>query len=163
MRKGFAAMLFLCLLCSALAGLGEDASQPGGLKGGSAVVPELSGFTRYEIPDNAAMAFLRDMGVGWNLGNTFDAYAEGVADEMTIEAVWNGTYTTEGMIDQLVAAGFRTLRIPVSWHNHVSGDDFRISEPWLNRRLSSSRMRSIHSCRSLSARSVGEPLRSAAS
>ena len=37
------------------------------------------------------------------------------------------------MIDAVKAAGFKTLRLPVSWHNHVSGDHYTISEAWLDR------------------------------
>jgi endoglucanase len=36
------------------------------------------------------------------------------------------------MIDTIQAAGFNTIRIPVSWHNHVD-DNFQISEAWMNR------------------------------
>ena len=37
------------------------------------------------------------------------------------------------MIDAVKAAGFQTLRLPVSWHNHVSGDQYTISAAWLDR------------------------------
>ena len=30
-------------------------------------------------------------------------------------------------------AGFNAIRIPVSWHNHVSGDDYTISDEWIAR------------------------------
>lgn len=85
------------------------------------------------LPDNEAMAFLRRMGVGWNLGNTFDAWRDdGVGDEMDIEKFWCGVLTTEDMIEAVHAAGFSTLRLPVSWHNHVDAD-FNISARWLDR------------------------------
>ena len=88
----------------------------------------------FDVPDNAAMAFLRDMGVGWNLGNTFDAYRDGVRmDEMDMETAWHGVRTEQRHIQALKDAGFGTLRIPVSWHNHVTGPDFTISAAWLDR------------------------------
>ena len=86
----------------------------------------------YAIPDNEAMAFLARMGTGWNLGNTFDATREGGGDEMTIERYWCGVFTTREMIEAVRQAGFSTLRVPVSWHNHVD-DDFAISAAWLDR------------------------------
>lgn len=96
------------------------------------VIPEVTVKT-FEVPEIAAMALLADMGVGWNLGNTFDATQDsGVRDDMAIEAAWCGCYTTEEMIETLAASGFKTLRLPVSWHNHVDAD-FNINAPWLDR------------------------------
>lgn len=100
-------------------------------EGGDITVPEIESYV-CELPDNEAMAFLRRMGVGWNLGNTFDAWRDGPGNEMDIEKYWCGVLTTEAMLDALVEAGFSTLRIPVSWHNHVDAD-FTISQPWLER------------------------------
>ncbi len=96
-------------------------------------VPELNPFGPFDIPDNAAMALLDQMGVGWNLGNTFDAFSDPFnQNELRLESYWNGCMTTPEMFDALKSAGFRSVRIPVSWHNHVD-EEFRISEPWLNR------------------------------
>lgn len=100
-----------------------------------ATVPALS-LTPKPIPENEAMQFLKRLGVGWNMGNTFDAVKaawNAHADEMTLEASWCGVYTTEEMIQAVHDAGFSTIRIPVSWHDHVSGDDFLISERWMAR------------------------------
>lgn len=71
--------------------------------------------------------------VGWNLGNTFDASdCTWLTDEMLYESAWNGDMTTEQHIEMLKQAGFNAVRIPVSWHNHVS-DNYSISEKWLSR------------------------------
>lgn len=85
--------------------------------------------------DSTAVDFVENMKIGWVLGNTFDAYTdENKADEMAYESDWSGIVTTKEMIDAVKAAGFETIRIPVSWHNHVSDDgQYTISEAWLNR------------------------------
>ena len=85
--------------------------------------------------DSTAVDFVENMKIGWVLGNTFDAYTdENKADEMAYESDWCGIVTTKEMIDAVKAAGFETIRIPVSWHNHVSDDGkYTISEAWLNR------------------------------
>lgn len=82
-----------------------------------------------------ALRFVEDMKIGWNLGNTFDAYTDvNKADEMAYETEWCKVATTREMIDEIKAAGFETIRIPVSWHNHVSDDgNYTISDAWLNR------------------------------
>lgn len=66
--------------------------------------------------------FVADMGMGWNLGNTFDAIdSNGLSDELDYEGAWlpGNTKTTKEMIQLVKEQGFRTIRIPVSWHNHV--------------------------------------------
>ena len=81
-----------------------------------------------------ALAFVKDMKIGWNLGNTFDAIdCNWLSDEMQYESSWCGTMTTKEMIDALKEAGFRTIRIPVSWHNHLTDENHTISEAWINR------------------------------
>lgn len=104
-------------------------------KGGDIVIPNVSYIKQYEIPDNAAMDFVKSMGIGWNLGNTFDANDDnwGSRDELMMEKAWVGVLTTREMIEKVHAAGFNTLRLPVSWHNHVNKETFEISEKWLNR------------------------------
>lgn len=71
--------------------------------------------------------------VGWNIGNSFDASdCTWVNDEMLYESAWNGDMNTETHIQMLKDAGFNAVRIPVSWHNHVS-ENYSISEQWLAR------------------------------
>lgn len=96
-------------------------------------IPEVKNIYQYEIPENEAMAFVKEMKIGWNLGNTFDATRDGFkGDDLTIESYWCGVKTTEEMIEAVHQAGFNTLRLPVSWHNHVDAD-FTINTPWLDR------------------------------
>lgn len=85
--------------------------------------------------DSEALKFVESMKIGWNLGNTFDAYTDwNKEDELSYETEWCGIVTTKEMIDAVKAAGFQTIRIPVSWHNHVSDDGgYTISEVWMNR------------------------------
>lgn len=85
------------------------------------------------VPDNEAMAFVRDMGAGWNLGNTFDATnCTWLSDPMDYESAWCGVKTTQALIKEIHNAGFDTIRIPVSWHNHVDGS-YNIDSKWMNR------------------------------
>ncbi|MCR4585439.1 MAG: glycoside hydrolase family 5 protein [Lachnospiraceae bacterium] len=84
------------------------------------------------VPESEAMAFTRDMRVGWNLGNTFDARDSDCADEMDYETVWSGAKTTKELIHTMKEAGFNTIRVPVSWHNHIDANN-RISEKWMDR------------------------------
>lgn len=98
------------------------------------MIPELT-FASYNVLSNDAMEFVNNMKIGWNLGNTFDAIDnnKNFKDELKYESIWSGIVTTKEMIDCVKNAGFNTIRIPVSWHNHVSGEEFIISEVWMNR------------------------------
>ena len=59
---------------------------------------------------------MKNMGMGWNLGNTFDAtYGVG----LNTETGWGMPKTTKPMIDGLAKSGIKTIRIPVSWSHHI--------------------------------------------
>ena len=99
---------------------------------GEVLIPEIK-VPAKDIPDNEAMKTVREMKAGWNLGNTFDAYdCFWLTDPLDYETGWCGVRTEERLIQALQDAGFRTLRIPVSWHNHLDAEG-RIDEKWLAR------------------------------
>ncbi len=89
----------------------------------------------FDIPENEGTNFVKELKVGWNLGNTFEAFdCTWLSNEMDYESAWVGAKTTPELIDELKAAGFQTIRIPVSWHNHLSDkENYIISEQWLDR------------------------------
>lgn len=89
----------------------------------NASAEKLSGFTATEI--------VGMMTTGWNLGNTFDATGKG--NSLDAETSWGQPKTTQEMITAVHAAGFNTIRIPVSWGNHTTGDEYTIDEAWMNR------------------------------
>ena len=130
-KKTLAALLLaLCLIVSAAAaGLAEPPVQTEGI-----MIPVVVDMKKFEIPDNDAMAFLMDMKCGWNLGNTFDAYnGYSVHSRGTgMETSWVGAKTTPGLIAAIKEAGFNTIRIPVSWHNHVDENNV-IDAEWIDR------------------------------
>ena len=101
---------------------------------GEITVPAITDMENFVIPDNEAMALMRAMKCGWNLGNTFDAfdgytrYSEGAG----METLWVGAKTTRKLISAVKEAGFNAIRIPVSWHNHVDGNN-RIDTDWMAR------------------------------
>ena len=102
MKKTVALLLLLCMILAVPGSFAESA------------VPEYNAPAQ-EIPDNEAMAFLRKMGIGWNLGNTFDANnCTWLKNHMEYEKGWTGYYTTRELIQSVADAGFGFIRIPVS-------------------------------------------------
>ena len=70
------------------------------------------------------------MGMGWNLGNHFDAYNNGVAGE----TAWGNPLATQTTFHKIKAAGFNSVRIPVTWLGKVGGaPNYKISQAWLDR------------------------------
>ena len=78
---------------------------------------------------------INQMGFGWNLGNTFDAYDEKFLPNQGLnsEECWGNPKTTEAMIDGLVKIGFKAIRIPVTWHNHLVDDKYTVDPDWTKR------------------------------
>ena len=91
-----------------------------------------------EMPVSFPMSsfeFVADMGIGWNLGNSFDPVdCTWLTDEMDYETAWGNEKVTRELIHFIREQGFDTIRIPVTWTNHVgAAPDYPISSAWLDR------------------------------
>ena len=89
-----------------------------------------------EIPQTKSTEFAKKLGAGWNLGNTLEACEKGSPEKMGLESetYWGNPYTTKETIEAVKKAGFKTVRIPITWTQHL-GDapDYKIDEDWLKR------------------------------
>ncbi|MEO3947030.1 cellulase family glycosylhydrolase [Gorillibacterium sp. CAU 1737] len=59
--------------------------------------------------------YVEAMQPGWNLGNTLDA----VGDD---ETAWGNPVATKELIQQVAKQGFKSIRIPITWGQHMEGD-----------------------------------------
>ena len=76
------------------------------------------------------IAFGMSMGIGWNLGNQLDAHINGVSGE----TFWGNQPATQRTFDAIKAAGFRSVRIPVTWMGHIGpAPTYTIERAWLDR------------------------------
>ena len=66
-----------------------------------------------------AQEVVDQMQVGWNLGNSLDAYNYSKGFYFESEEEWNNPKTTEKMIATIADAGFQSIRIPVTYYNHL--------------------------------------------
>lgn len=101
-----------------------------GIKGTGAEIPKEE-IEAKELPESEGLTFVKNLKIGWNLGNTLDANKKTSVD-IASETSWGAPKTTEEMIMAVKNAGFNTVRIPVTWHNHVDENN-KISEAWLDR------------------------------
>lgn len=82
-----------------------------------------------EMKDISATEVTKLMGTGWNLGNSLDATDGSGVDS---ERSWGMPKTTKQMIDTIAAAGFKTIRMPVSWANHMDSS-YKVDSDWMAR------------------------------
>ncbi|MBR1555221.1 MAG: cellulase family glycosylhydrolase [Oscillospiraceae bacterium] len=107
--------------------------------------------------DKTAIDIVNEMGMGWNLGNTFDCSGGSetyfglgwVADENgnmgtgwidkaswnanSTETMWGNPITTKAMIDAVHAEGFDSIRIPVTWFENSDPETYDIDDAYLAR------------------------------
>lgn len=81
------------------------------------------------------MEVVHDMGVGINLGNTYDAWGDWVDKwgDGSVESYvtcWGSPVITQEMIQGYANEGFGVLRVPVHWFN-LMDDDYNISPEYL--------------------------------
>ena len=91
-----------------------------------------------EPQDNEAWRNLSRLGLGWNMGNHFDAFYNyaGVGDKFLWpdETCWGNAKCTKATFTKLYAAGFRSVRIPITWLKTIGpAPDYKIDETWLKR------------------------------
>lgn len=87
-----------------------------------------------------AFEITEEMQIGWNLGNTLDAYMSNAKQEpldsygLEAETCWGNPKTTQAMIDAVKAKGFNTVRVPVTWFQHVDKNNgYKIDDAWMAR------------------------------
>lgn len=70
------------------------------------------------------------MGAGWNLGNQLEAVVNGTPGE----TLWNNPVITKALIQKVKAAGFKTIRIPVSYFSKIgAAPNYTVNAAWLSR------------------------------
>jgi endoglucanase len=80
-----------------------------------------SGGTAVRPPPQPVLSM---MSPGWNLGNSFDATPN--------ETSWGNPTPNQTLIRAVHAAGFKTLRLPVTWTNHIgAGPAYTIDAAWM--------------------------------
>ena len=79
----------------------------------------------------AATEAVAGMKIGWNLGNTLDAYYGDIHD-LTTETCWGQPTTKAELFPMFKDAGFGAIRVPVTWFNHMDSNG-KVDEAWMAR------------------------------
>lgn len=85
---------------------------------------------------------VKNMGLGWNLGNTLDANNGTGAKPseasywgcqgLDSENCWGQPNTTKELIKMMKNAGFGAIRVPITWYNHMDADG-KVDAAWMKR------------------------------
>ena len=82
-----------------------------------------------------AIEFVNKMGIGINLGNSFDSYNENVQeinnpdDQLTL---YGNTVPTKNMILNIKKMGFKTVHLPITWLNFIDQSGI-VNSDWMFR------------------------------
>lgn len=103
-------------------------------------VNETGAFEEEKISGNSKTAheLVKDMKIGYNIGNTLDSAnykKEFLGTEKGVsyyETLWHNPQITEDLIVSLKNAGFDSIRLPVTYYDHINNDG-TIDELWLKR------------------------------
>ena len=131
----FKAFVLALLVAGFCTGCGSPGSSGGGVS-----VPTLPEGQTIDLSDPSITAanIVASMKFGWNLGNTLDANYENTdwnhqAGSSEIDWGHNNS-ASEALFQKLYNDGIRCVRIPISWHNHVTkvNDTWVINSGWMN-------------------------------
>lgn len=96
----------------------------------------LYGYLRETVDDWKDMMFAQNLSPGINLGNSLDCYGLSKYEENALpedfEVYWHNPPIHEEWFLGVKEAGFSSVRIPVSWGEHVDQEN-QIDDAWMDR------------------------------
>lgn len=85
---------------------------------------------------------VKNMGLGWNMGNTLEANSQKVTDptntgywgqqDLNSETCWGQYPAKPELLKMMKDAGFGAIRVPVTWYNHMDKDG-NVDAAWMAR------------------------------
>lgn len=135
-KKAAAGVLSCTMLLGSLVISGCSDSNTSGTQSADNTSNSSSTAHQGEIKDISSVELVKDMKIGWSLGNTLDAGNESNRgqDPGAIEKSWGNPDTTKEMIDEIKKAGFNVLRVPTTWDwSTGEAPEYKISDEWFAR------------------------------
>lgn len=111
----------ICMALSGCAASGAEQSASDNTAETAPAVPAMRDITTQEL--------IEEMGLGINLGNTFEATGSWIefGSVSDYEKCWGSPIITEEMIKGYKDAGFGVIRLPANWSNLMDEKDYTIS------------------------------------
>ena len=85
----------------------------------------------------SAIDFVKEMGFGFNTGNFLEARTTGIEhgvsfyDNVDVKKTWGISEFTAQKFQKLSEVGGKSVRIPVSWSNHIIDENYTIDPFWM--------------------------------
>lgn len=96
----------------------------------------LSGLSYWSYRQKEGIRFVKSMGSGINIGNSLDStnikHRKENGSVEYYETYWGNPVITKELFQMIQAEGFATVRIPVSWDEHMDANG-RVDPKWLDR------------------------------
>ena len=82
----------------------------------------------------SALEIVNNMGLGWNLANSFDSYDINniVKNPDEIITLWGNKAPKKELFSKLKKYGFKTIRFPVTWMNFID-ESGKVNDEWMLR------------------------------
>ncbi len=92
----------------------------------------------YAMRDISSSELVKELRLGWNLGNSLDAlctdWLDYNNDQTASETCWGNVKTTQDLFTTLMNEGINTFRIPITWTGHIGNTpNYTIDKNWLKR------------------------------
>lgn len=103
------------------------------------ILPAVASGNNNEMRDISTMEIVQDMGIGINLGNTFESSGDWIAQwgdgtPNSYETAWGSPTVTKELIQGYANAGFGVVRVPVAWSNMMANDgSYKINPDYMSR------------------------------
>jgi len=87
----------------------------------------------------SALDFAKQLKVGWNLAETLESHADSSDNPKELGLAFetffapDQPYTSKEIIHLPKETGYSSIRIPVTWYNHVIDDNYTIDPQWMSR------------------------------
>lgn len=151
--KRLRSLLCLCMLCLGMMSMGCGSEEPEEIfkepvvENGSDTPPEPETPEKPDTPEVpewpepnngnwvTATEAIAEMGLGWNLGNTLDAWGDtghDGSDWEYWETYWGQSVTTPEVMQMMRDAGYGAIRVPVTWGIHMDANG-KVNASWMNR------------------------------
>lgn len=85
----------------------------------------------------SAIDFVKEMGFGFNTGNFLEARTTAIEhgvsfyDNVNVKKTWGTSEFTAQKFQKLSETGGKSVRIPVSWSNHIIDENYTIDPFWM--------------------------------
>ena len=82
----------------------------------------------------SAMELVNNMGIGWNMGNTFDCYSpfEEIINPNDSITLWGNSIPTKDLIINIKKYGIKTIRLPITWMNFMDKYN-KVNIEWISK------------------------------